>query len=177
MEKDKWQKSYTTPTTASKGKCKPGTFRMLLPPPNVTGNLHLGHALMATVQDVICRQKRQMGYEVVWIPGTDHAGIATQVVVEKKLLKERGVTRHQIGREEFLQEVWKWKQEKGEGITDDLRKLGCTLNWDREYFTMDKVSWKFDFLGKLHTFLFYLCFSVKLMLLMRHLFVCLRKVL
>lgn len=113
---------------------------MLLPPPNVTGNLHLGHALMATVQDVICRQKRQMGYEVIWIPGTDHAGIATQVVVEKKLLKETGVTRHQIGREEFLKKIWKWKQEKGDAITDDLRKLGCSLSWDREYFTMDKVG-------------------------------------
>ncbi|KNC25702.1 hypothetical protein FF38_12885 [Lucilia cuprina] len=137
VEQDKWQKSYTQPSEP-KGKCKPGTFRMLLPPPNVTGNLHLGHALMATVQDVICRQQRQLGYEVVWIPGTDHAGIATQVVVEKKLLKEKGVTRHQIGREEFLKEVWKWKEEKGEGITQDLRKLGCTLTWDREYFTMDK---------------------------------------
>ncbi|XP_061395944.1 valine--tRNA ligase [Musca vetustissima] len=121
-----------------KGKCKPGTFRMLLPPPNVTGSLHLGHALMATIQDVIARQKRQMGYDVLWIPGTDHAGIATQVVVEKKLLKERGISRHQMGREEFLQEVWKWKQEKGGGIVDDLRKLGCTLTWDKEYFTMDE---------------------------------------
>ncbi|TMW41270.1 hypothetical protein DOY81_013650 [Sarcophaga bullata] len=137
VEHDKWQKIYS-PSVDSKGKCKPGTYRMLLPPPNVTGSLHLGHALMATVQDVICRQKRQLGYDVVWIPGTDHAGIATQVVVEKKLLKEKGLTRHQIGREEFLKEVWKWKHEKGNGITDDLRKLGCTLTWDREYFTMNK---------------------------------------
>lgn len=113
---------------------------MLLPPPNVTGNLHLGHALMATIQDVICRHKRQLGYEVEWIPGTDHAGIATQVVVEKKLLKEKGLSRHQMGREAFLAEVLKWKNEKEGSILEDLRRLGCSLNWEREYFTMDKVG-------------------------------------
>lgn len=112
---------------------------MILPPPNVTGNLHLGHALMATVQDAICRQRRQLGYDVEWIPGTDHAGIATQVIVEKKLLKEKGLSRHQIGREKFLREVWKWKREKDGGIIFDLKKLGCTLNWNKQYFTMDKV--------------------------------------
>ncbi|XP_017490043.1 PREDICTED: valine--tRNA ligase isoform X1 [Rhagoletis zephyria] len=117
---------------------KHGSYRMLLPPPNVTGILHLGHALNATLQDVICRQHRQMGYEVEWIPGTDHAGIATQVIVEKSLLKERGITRHQLGRIPFLLEVWKWKRKKGDGIIDDLRKLGCTLDWDSEYFTMDE---------------------------------------
>ncbi|KAM7357952.1 valyl-tRNA synthetase, mitochondrial isoform 2-T2 [Cochliomyia hominivorax] len=138
VENDKLQSSFIETYYAAKGKCKSGTYRMLLPPPNVTGNLHLGHALMAIVQDVICRQKRQMGYDVIWIPGMDHAGIATQVVVEKKLLKERGLTRHQIGRELFLKEIWKWKQEKGEGIKYDLRKLGCTLSWDNEYFTMDQ---------------------------------------
>ncbi|XP_075162378.1 valyl-tRNA synthetase, mitochondrial [Haematobia irritans] len=136
VEQGKLERKYVSPNM--KGKCKPATYRMLLPPPNVTGSLHLGHTLMATIQDVISRQKRQMGYDVLWIPGTDHAGIATQVVVEKKLLKERGVSRHQIGREEFLKEVWKWKQEKGAGIVDDLMKLGCTLSWDREYFTMDE---------------------------------------
>ncbi|XP_054733519.1 valine--tRNA ligase [Anastrepha obliqua] len=117
---------------------KHGAFRMLLPPPNVTGNLHLGHALNAIVQDVICRQHRQLGYEVEWIPGTDHAGIATQVIVEKNLLKERGITRHQLGRIPFLLEVWKWKRKKGDSIIDDLQKLGCTLDWDSEYFTMDE---------------------------------------
>lgn len=138
VEKDAGKKG-SAQSLNSTSKCKRGTFRMLLPPPNVTGNLHLGHALMATVQDVICRQKLQMGYEVLWIPGTDHAGIATQVVVEKKLLQERGLTRHQIGRDEFLKEVWQWKQEKGDGIKEDLRKLGCILTWNREYFTMDQV--------------------------------------
>lgn len=114
-------------------------FRMILPPPNVTGKLHLGHALTAVVQDVICRHKRQMGYIVDWIPGTDHAGIATQVVVEKKLQAEKQMNRHQIGRHEFLKHVWQWRQEKANGIKDDLIKLGCSLSWEKEYFTMDEV--------------------------------------
>ncbi|KAL7733352.1 hypothetical protein ACLKA6_004847 [Drosophila palustris] len=121
-----------------KKTCNRGTYRMLLPPPNVTGNLHLGHALNATIQDVIARQHRQLGYDVEWIPGTDHAGIATQVVVERTLGATKGVTRQEIGRSAFLDEVWKWKAEKGAGIIQDLEQLGCTLNWDREYFTMDK---------------------------------------
>ncbi|KAH8319294.1 hypothetical protein KR067_003168 [Drosophila pandora] len=119
-------------------RCKRGTYRMLLPPPNVTGNLHLGHALMATVQDVIARQQSQLGYEVDWVPGTDHAGIATQVVVERTVAAAQGKTRQELGRSAFLDEVWRWKAEKGAGIVEDLRKLGCSLNWQREYFTMDK---------------------------------------
>ncbi|KAH8415557.1 hypothetical protein KR222_004598, partial [Zaprionus bogoriensis] len=119
-------------------KCSRGTFRMLLPPPNVTGNLHLGHALMATVQDVIARQQRQLRYDVEWVPGTDHAGIATQVVVERTLAASKGKTRQELGRDAFLEEVYKWKEEKGAGIVEDLRQLGCTLDWEREYFTMDK---------------------------------------
>ncbi|KAH8306982.1 hypothetical protein KR044_002211 [Drosophila immigrans] len=122
---------------SSKKSCRRGTYRMLLPPPNVTGNLHLGHALNATIQDVIARQHRQLGYEVDWIPGTDHAGIATQVVVERTLAATKGVTRQEIGRAAFLEEVWNWKAEKGAGIVRDLEQLGCTLNWPREYFTMD----------------------------------------
>ncbi|XP_055840606.1 valine--tRNA ligase [Episyrphus balteatus] len=130
----KWsEKPSQTKTTTEKH-----WFTMILPPPNVTGNLHLGHALMATIQDVICRHKRQKGYQVQWIPGTDHAGIATQVVVEKKILKERQLSRHDLGREEFLNEVWKWKNEKGHSIVDDLKRLGCSLDWNNEYFTMDK---------------------------------------
>ncbi|CAD7082003.1 unnamed protein product [Hermetia illucens] len=114
------------------------TFRMILPPPNVTGYLHLGHALMSTIQDVICRRKRQEGYQVTWVPGTDHAGIATQVVVEKKLFKEKQQTRHQIGRTAFLEEVAKWKNEKENNITHELKRLGCSLDWEKEYFTMDE---------------------------------------
>ncbi|XP_004527056.1 valine--tRNA ligase isoform X1 [Ceratitis capitata] len=134
VEKDK----YVFRKTQKHGGSKHGSYRMILPPPNVTGNLHLGHALNATIQDVICRQHRQSGYEVEWIPGTDHAGIATQVIVEKSLFKERGITRHQLGRIPFLLEVWKWKRKKGDSIIEDLRRLGCTLDWDSEYFTMDE---------------------------------------
>eukprot|EP00099_Drosophila_melanogaster_P012665 NP_001286988.1 Valyl-tRNA synthetase, mitochondrial, isoform B [Drosophila melanogaster] len=123
---------------ASASSCKRGTYRMLLPPPNVTGNLHLGHALMATVQDVIARQREQLGYQVDWVPGTDHAGIATQVVVERTIAASQAKTRHELGRSAFLDEVWRWKAEKGAGIVQDLRQLGCKLNWQREYFTMDE---------------------------------------
>ncbi|XP_060651827.1 valine--tRNA ligase, mitochondrial [Drosophila nasuta] len=132
-----WERQKLHKQEESKRSCKRGTYRMLLPPPNVTGNLHLGHALNATVQDVIARQHRQLGYEVDWIPGTDHAGIATQVVVERTLAATKGVTRQEIGRDAFLEEVWKWKAEKGSGIVRDLEQLGCSLNWPREYFTMD----------------------------------------
>lgn len=118
-------------------------FTMILPPPNVTGSLHLGHSLMCTIQDVIARRKRQLGFDVIWIPGTDHAGIATQAVVEKKILKEKGMTRQELGREAFLQEVLNWKNEKENHILENLRRMGCTLNWDKKYFTMDKVSLKF----------------------------------
>ncbi|EAT33621.1 AAEL014099-PA [Aedes aegypti] len=113
-------------------------FSLLLPPPNVTGELHLGHALTCAVQDVLVRWKEKEGFAPVWIPGTDHAGIATQVVVEKKLQKERGLGRHDLGREEFLREIWKWKAEKARRIEEDLKRMGCWMDWNREYFTMDE---------------------------------------
>lgn len=113
---------------------------MLFPPPNVTGNLHLGHALTAVIQDVLVRWKHKKNIRTQWIPGSDHAGIATQVVVEKSLFKKHGKTRHELGRKEFLEEVWKWKHEKGSSISGDLRKLGTSFDWDREYFTMDQNS-------------------------------------
>ncbi|ALC42892.1 CG5660 [Drosophila busckii] len=133
-----WVRQQEAKESSTKERCKRGSFRMLLPPPNVTGNLHLGHALMATVQDVIARQHRQLGYDVEWIPGTDHAGIATQVVVERTLAAAKGKTRQELGREAFLEEVWKWKAEKNSSIVQDLRQLGCSLDWQREYFTMDE---------------------------------------
>lgn len=111
---------------------------MILPPPNVTGYIHLGHCLTATVQDVIARHRRSQGLEVTWIPGTDHAGIATQMVVEKVLQKERGLNRHSIGREKFLEEVWRWKEQRSSKTKDDLLRLGTTLNWNLEYFTMNE---------------------------------------
>ncbi|XP_050543187.1 valine--tRNA ligase-like isoform X1 [Daktulosphaira vitifoliae] len=112
-------------------------FSMILPPPNITGSLHLGHALTATVQDVISRWYRMNGVNVVWVPGTDHAGIATQVVVEKKLHAEKKVSRHDLGRDAFNNEIMKWKNEKKRVIKNQLVNLGVTLNWDREFFTMD----------------------------------------
>lgn len=117
--------------------CSRGNFSMIFPPPNVTGNIHIGHALTATIQDVLARWKRSQGHDVKWIFGTDHAGIATQVVVEKILYKKYNKTRHELGREVFLEEVWKWKAEKGNEISKDLQKLAASFNWDEEYFTMD----------------------------------------
>ncbi len=112
-------------------------FSVVLPPPNVTGVLHVGHALNSTLQDVICRWKRMKGYEVCWVPGTDHAGIATQWVVERELAKE-GLTRHDVGREEFLKRVWEWKEKYGSRIINQLKKLGTSCEWERERFTMDE---------------------------------------
>ena len=112
-------------------------FSICLPPPNVTGSLHLGHALTVAVQDLLSRWHRMRGFNVMWIPGTDHAGIATQVVVEKKLWKEQQKTRHDLGREQFIAETHKWKDQYGSRITTQLRRLGCSLDWSREVFTMD----------------------------------------
>jgi valyl-tRNA synthetase len=112
-------------------------FSIVLPPPNVTGSLHLGHALTVAVQDMFCRWHRMRGFNVLWIPGTDHAGIATQVVVEKKLMKERGQSRRDLGREAFVKEVHCWKEAYGANICRQLRRLGCSLDWEREVFTMD----------------------------------------
>lgn len=110
---------------------------MCIPPPNVTGSLHLGHALTNAIQDSLTRWHRMRGETTLWNPGCDHAGIATQVVVEKKLWREQGLNRHQLGREAFLREVWKWKEEKGDRIYHQLKKLGSSLDWDRACFTMD----------------------------------------
>ena len=133
---DEWwtaQGFYRADENSSKEK-----FVMMLPPPNVTGTLHIGHALTCSIQDTIARWRRMKGYNVLWLPGTDHAGIATQVVVEKKLKKDRGVSRHDLGRELFLKEVWKWKEQSGGTICMQLRKLGASLDWSRECFTMDE---------------------------------------
>jgi valyl-tRNA synthetase len=111
-------------------------FSIILPPPNVTGFLHLGHALDHTIQDLLIRWKRMSGFNTMWLPGTDHAGIATQVVVEKEL-KKTGVNRHQLGREKFVDEIWKWKKEYGDRIYNQMRKLGDSCDWDRATFTLD----------------------------------------
>ena len=109
---------------------------MILPPPNVTGTLHLGHALTVTVQDVLARWQRMRGASTLWVPGSDHAGIATQSVVERSLLAQRGVTKEAIGRDAFLSEVWRWKEEKGDRIFEQLERLGASLDWERATFTM-----------------------------------------
>jgi len=112
-------------------------FTIVIPPPNVTGTLHMGHALNNTLQDILCRYMKLKGMEVLWVPGTDHAGIATQNVVERELAKE-GLSRHEVGREAFLDRVWVWKEKYGGIITNQLRRLGAMCDWSRERFTMDE---------------------------------------
>src|SRR5262245_6431827 len=112
-------------------------YSIVIPPPNVTGMLHMGHVLNNTIQDILSRKARMDGKEVLWLPGTDHAGIATQVQVERALKKEEKKTKHDLGREEFLKRVWAWKEKHGGIIIQQLKKLGCSCDWTRERFTMD----------------------------------------
>ncbi|KAI8839861.1 hypothetical protein BC829DRAFT_428260 [Chytridium lagenaria] len=120
------------------GKPNPaGTFVISIPPPNVTGSLHLGHALTSSIQDSLTRWSRMQGKSALYVPGCDHAGIATQVIVEKKLMRERGITRHTLGREEFIKEVWKWKEQYGSRIYSQIKRLGTSVDWSRVAFTMD----------------------------------------
>ncbi|NOX33233.1 MAG: valine--tRNA ligase [Deltaproteobacteria bacterium] len=112
-------------------------FSIVIPPPNVTGVLHMGHALNNVIQDIMCRYRRLLGYNVLWMPGTDHAGIATQNVVERDLAA-KGQTRDQLGREEFINQVWKWRRKSGGAIINQLKRLGASCDWDRERFTMDE---------------------------------------
>ena len=112
-------------------------YSIVIPPPNVTGSLHMGHALNNTLQDICIRYKRMDGFNVLWMPGTDHAGIATQNVVEKQLAQE-GTTRHDLGREAFVERVWKWKESSGGVIIHQLKRLGASCDWSRERFTMDE---------------------------------------
>ncbi|XP_042362406.1 valine--tRNA ligase, mitochondrial [Plectropomus leopardus] len=115
------------------------TFSLCIPPPNVTGTLHLGHALTVAVEDALVRRRRMQGYRVLWLPGCDHAGIATQTVVERRLLREQGKRRQDFTRQDFLREVWKWKNKKGDEIYEQLRRLGASLDWSRACFTMDSA--------------------------------------
>ena len=134
-----WEsKGFFRPVSDHKGQSaakKP--YVIVIPPPNVTGILHMGHALNNSIQDILTRFFRMQGRDVLWVPGVDHAGIATQNVVERKLAKEKK-TRHDLGREKFLEEVWKWKEEHGNTITQQLRRLGASCDWSRERFTMDE---------------------------------------
>uniref|UniRef100_A0A1Y1N5J3 valine--tRNA ligase n=1 Tax=Photinus pyralis TaxID=7054 RepID=A0A1Y1N5J3_PHOPY len=122
---------FEPPLTASK------EFTLVLPPPNITGNLHLGHALTVTIEDVLVRWNRMRGIKTVWVPGVDHAGIATQVVVEKRLWQQQRQTRHDLGRDLFVKEIWKWKEEKANVISQQLRVMGASLTWPLEMFSMD----------------------------------------
>ncbi|CAD5228298.1 unnamed protein product [Bursaphelenchus okinawaensis] len=136
-----WEKEgIFRPEYGQKDLTKPnpkGSFTLVIPPPNVTGTLHLGHALATSMEDTVCRWHRMHGKTVLFNPGCDHAGIATQVVVEKKLARERGISRYDLGREKFIEEVWKWKKEKGVAIYDQIRKMGASVDWDRAVFMMD----------------------------------------
>ena len=113
-------------------------YTIVIPPPNVTGSLHMGHALNNTLQDVLCRFERMRGKDVLWQPGTDHAGIATQLVVERQMMERQEPDRRKIGREKFLEKVWAWKAESGGTIINQLKRLGASCDWSRERFTMDE---------------------------------------
>ncbi len=131
-----WEKSgYFNPDNLPGERKK--AFAIAVPPPNVTGSLHMGHALNATIQDILIRKKRMEGYKTLWLPGTDHAGIATQNVVEKDL-KKQGLTRHDLGREKFLEKVQEWKEKYGNIILNQFKKLGSSMDWSRTRFTMDE---------------------------------------
>ena len=131
---DFWEIKRLFKPKSSKSK---KTFSMVIPPPNITGRLHMGHALNNSLQDVLIRFYRMRGYETLWQPGTDHAGIATQAIVEKNLEKQ-GINKNDIGRDNFIKKVWEWKEESGGIIIEQLKKLGCSCDWSRSRFTMDK---------------------------------------
>ncbi|MBP6920916.1 MAG: valine--tRNA ligase, partial [Candidatus Omnitrophica bacterium] len=135
---DKWYKEWEEKRLfAARPDKDKKAYTIVIPPPNVTGILHMGHALNNTIQDILMRYHRLKGDEALWMPGTDHAGIATQNVVERKLAKEN-IKRQDLGREKFVDEVWKWKEEYGSTIIRQLKKLGASCDWDRTRFTMDE---------------------------------------
>ncbi len=127
-------KGYFTPNPENRAE----HFSVVIPPPNVTGQLHMGHALDETLQDILVRYKRMQGYDTLWVPGTDHAGIATQIKVEERLREEEGLTRYDLGREKFLERVWQWKDKYEARITGQLKKLGASCDWTRQRFTFDE---------------------------------------
>ena len=112
-------------------------FTIVMPPPNITGQLHMGHALDNTIQDILIRTKRMQGYEALWVPGTDHASIATEAKIVEKM-REEGITKEDLGREKFLERAWEWKKQYGGRIVAQLKKIGSSCDWDRERFTMDE---------------------------------------
>jgi len=149
---DFWEKNDLFKPSLKKSK---KTFSIVIPPPNITGRLHMGHALNSSLQDVLIRYYRMNGFETLWQPGTDHAGIATQAIVEKNLA-QKNINKNEIGREKFLKKVWEWKAESGELILEQLKKLGCSCDWSRSRFTMD------DDMSKAVTKVFVTLFNKKL---------------
>lgn len=136
---DRWYRTWEETGTFEAGQDPDApNFSIVIPPPNVTGSLHMGHALNNTLQDVLVRWKRMQGYNTLWLPGTDHAGIATQIRVEEEIRKEEGQTRHDLGREAFLERVWAWKEHYRDHIIGQLKRLGVSCDWSRERFTMDE---------------------------------------
>ena len=134
---DFWLKQGCFTADPARVTDKRPAYSIVIPPPNVTGILHMGHVLNNTIQDILSRKARMDGKEVLWLPGTDHAGIATQVQVEKALKKEERLTKYDLGREKFLERVWQWKEKHGGIIINQLKKLGASCDWTRERFTMD----------------------------------------
>jgi valyl-tRNA synthetase len=135
----KWYKKWEElKYFAADALSKKPPYTIVIPPPNVTARLHMGHAFNNTIQDILIRYKRKTGFEALWVPGTDHAGIATQAVVERDIKQNEGKSRHDLGREKFVERVWQWKEKHSDIITDQLKKLGCSCDWDRERFTMDE---------------------------------------
>ena len=133
----RWEREGCFAPEANKDADAP-VYSIVIPPPNVTGSLHMGHALQHSIMDVITRYHRMRGHRTLWLPGTDHAGISTQIVVERQLKKEEGKTRHDLGREEFIERVWKWKEQSGGEILRQMRREGASVDWSRERFTMDE---------------------------------------
>jgi valyl-tRNA synthetase len=130
---------FHAPADPGREKFPRGPFTIVIPPPNVTGALHMGHALNNTLQDILIRRRRMQGFNALWMPGTDHAGIATQSVVEKQLKQAEGKTRHDLGREELVRRIWAWKEQYGGRIIEQLKRMGCSCDWERTRFTLDDV--------------------------------------
>ena len=133
----RWEREGCFAPEANRAADAP-VYTIVIPPPNVTGSLHMGHALQHSIMDVLTRYHRMRGYRTLWLPGTDHAGISTQIVVERQLKKEEGKTRHDLGRGEFIERVWKWKEQSGGEILRQMRREGASVDWSRERFTMDE---------------------------------------
>src|SRR5690349_13130853 len=134
---DFWLKQGCFTADPARVSPKRPAYSIVIPPPNVTGVLTMGHVLNNTIQDILARKARMDGKEVLWLPGTDHASIATHMVMERALKKEEGLTRHDLGREKFIERAWKWQEKYGGIIIQQLKKLGCSCDWSRGRFTMD----------------------------------------